>query len=62
MLTNGVIQASHSPFLSPVILVNKKDGSWRFYVDYRKLNNITMKDKNPLLIVDEFLDELHGAS
>jgi hypothetical protein len=62
MLANRVIRASHNPFLSLVILVNKKDGSWCFCVDYRQLNNITMKDKNPLLIVDELLDELHGAS
>jgi hypothetical protein len=45
-----------------VILVKKKDGPWCFYVDYRQLNNIIVKDKYPLPIVDELLDELHGAS
>ncbi|WVZ83016.1 hypothetical protein U9M48_030205 [Paspalum notatum var. saurae] len=52
---------SNSPYASPVLLVRKKDGTWRFCVDYKHLNAQTVKDKHPMPIVDELIDELANA-
>jgi hypothetical protein len=61
MLQNGVVCYSSSSFASPILLVHKKDGSWRFCVDYRQLNAMTVKHKHPMPVVEELLDELSGA-
>ena len=57
----GLIEKSSSPWSSQVVMVQKKDGSWRMCVDYRKLNEKTVKDAYPLTRIDENLDTLKGA-
>ena len=60
MLTGGQIEASDSPWSSPVVLVTKKDGGTRLCVDYRQLNDATVKDAYPLPRIDDTLDMLAG--
>ena len=61
MLDSGVVKESSSPWAAPVVLAKKKDGSWRFCVDYRKLNSVTHKDSFPLPRIEESLTSLTQA-
>jgi hypothetical protein len=56
MIENDIVRRSDSAFSLPILLVKKSDGSWRFCVD-----TVIVKDVFPILVVDELLDELHGA-
>jgi len=62
MLETNVIEPSQSPWGAPVVLVRKKDGTTRFCIDYRKLNDISIKDAYPLPNIEETFDSLNGAS
>ncbi|GKE40572.1 putative mitochondrial protein, partial [Tanacetum coccineum] len=61
LMDSGVIRASQSPFSSPIVMVKKKDGTWRMCIDYRQLNKHTVKDKFPILVIEELIDELNGS-
>lgn len=56
------IRPSHSPWGGPVLFVKKKDASMWLCVDYRELNKVTIKNKNPLPRIDDLLDQLQGSA
>jgi RNase H-like domain found in reverse transcriptase/Reverse transcriptase (RNA-dependent DNA polymerase)/Aspartyl protease/SET domain len=60
-LESGTLQTSQSPYGAMVIIVRKKDGTPRVVIDYRALNEITIKNKYPLPLTDELFDRVHGA-
>ena len=61
MLQKGLIRPSASPWGSPVIFVDKRDGTTRLCVDYRKLNDVTIKNKYPLPKIEDLFDQMNGA-
>ncbi|GKF24283.1 putative reverse transcriptase domain-containing protein, partial [Tanacetum coccineum] len=58
----GFIRPSSSPWGAPVLFVKKKDGSFRMCIDYRELNNVTVKNRYPLPRIDDLFDQLQGSS
>ena len=62
LLDHDLISPSQSPWATPVVLVAKKGSGWRLCCDYRKLNDLTIKDAYPLPRIDDTLDRLYGAT
>jgi hypothetical protein len=61
LLTKGYIKLSQSPYGAPVVFLHKKDGTLRMCVDYKALNKVTMKNRYPLLRIDDLFDRLSGV-
>jgi hypothetical protein len=61
LLEKGFIRPSSSPWGAPVLFVSKKDGSRRMCVDYRSLNEVTIKNKYPLPCIEDLFDQMKGA-
>jgi hypothetical protein len=62
LLEKGYIRPSTLPLAAPVLFVEKKDGTKRMCIDYRSLNEVTIKNKYPLLRIEDLFDQLRGAS
>ncbi|MCO5611700.1 hypothetical protein L7F22_065958 [Adiantum nelumboides] len=62
LVEKGMVRPSSSPFCSPVLLVHKKDGTYRMCVDYRALNKITIKNRFPLPRIEDLFDKLQGST
>lgn len=62
LIDKHLIKPSQSPYASPAILVKKKDVTSRFCIDFRKVNEQTIKNKFPIPVIKDLLDELHGAN
>src|SRR5690349_22433650 len=61
LLKNGSIKPSKSPYGAPVIFVKKKNGELRMCIDYQALNKITIKNRFPIPLIDDLVDQLHDA-
>ena len=61
LLDNGFIRLSTSPWGAPVLFAKKNDKTLRLCIDYRQLNRVTIKNRYPLLRIDNFFDQLRGA-
>lgn len=61
LLKAGTVQSSSSPYASRVVSVKKKDTTWRLCIDYRKFNEMTMKDRFPIPLIEDLMDELGGS-
>ncbi|KAI5173807.1 hypothetical protein PAEPH01_2031 [Pancytospora epiphaga] len=62
LLSEGIIRPSISPWSSPIVMIPKDGTDWRTCVDYRKINEITIKDSYPMPSVEEILDSLSGST